>query len=112
MRRRRLILAVVVGVLVSAGLGTFFAEPVASVIEDCLKSLGFRGRRIGLSPDYYYYYLVAFLIFVVFTPPGIIVALLIARRRGPGDDETRCRKCGYILRGISEPRCPECGERI
>ena len=29
-----------------------------------------------------------------------------------GADETRCRKCGYILRGISEPRCPECGERI
>ena len=27
-------------------------------------------------------------------------------------DETRCRKCGYILRGITEPRCPECGERI
>src|SRR5689334_11366531 len=27
-------------------------------------------------------------------------------------EETRCRKCGYILRGISEPRCPECGERI
>ena len=31
----------------------------------------------------------------------------------PGDDlETRCRSCGYILRGITEPRCPECGERI
>lgn len=28
------------------------------------------------------------------------------------DGETRCRKCGYILRGITEPRCPECGERI
>ena len=28
------------------------------------------------------------------------------------DGETRCRKCSYILRGISEPRCPECGERI
>ncbi len=27
-------------------------------------------------------------------------------------DETRCRKCGYILRGIKEPRCSECGERI
>ena len=26
--------------------------------------------------------------------------------------ETRCRKCQYILRGITEPRCPECGERI
>ena len=31
----------------------------------------------------------------------------------PSDDgETHCRKCDYILRGISEPRCPECGERI
>jgi hypothetical protein len=28
------------------------------------------------------------------------------------DRETHCRKCGYILRGISEPRCSECGERI
>ena len=26
--------------------------------------------------------------------------------------ETRCRKCGYILRGIPEPRCSECGERV
>jgi len=26
--------------------------------------------------------------------------------------ETRCRKCQYILRGIPEPRCPECGENI
>ena len=30
----------------------------------------------------------------------------------PFDHETHCRRCGYILRGISEPRCPECGERI
>jgi hypothetical protein len=28
------------------------------------------------------------------------------------DGELHCRKCGYILRGISEPRCPECGEPI
>ncbi len=28
------------------------------------------------------------------------------------EPETRCRKCGYILRGITEPRCSECGERI
>ena len=30
----------------------------------------------------------------------------------PPDAETRCRKCRYILKGITEPRCPECGERI
>ncbi len=23
-----------------------------------------------------------------------------------------CLKCGYILKGLTEPRCPECGERI
>ncbi len=28
------------------------------------------------------------------------------------DSETRCRVCHYILAGINEPRCPECGERI
>lgn len=28
------------------------------------------------------------------------------------DRETRCRRCGYILRGLVEPRCPECGESI
>ncbi len=32
--------------------------------------------------------------------------------RVPRDGETRCHRCQYILRGISEPRCPECGERI
>jgi hypothetical protein len=30
----------------------------------------------------------------------------------PFDRETRCRQCAYILRGIPEPRCPECGEKI
>ncbi len=28
------------------------------------------------------------------------------------DNETRCRKCHYILRGLTAPRCPECGEPI
>lgn len=27
-------------------------------------------------------------------------------------DMTRCRKCNHILRGLTEPRCPECGEAI
>jgi hypothetical protein len=46
---------------------------------------------------------------------GFVVYGVLTRLWGPvcqTDNETRCRKCGYILRGISEPRCPECGERI
>ncbi len=45
----------------------------------------------------------------------ILVYGLLTRRyyaSRPGGGETLCRRCGYILRGISEPRCPECGERI
>ena len=51
-------------------------------------------------------------------PPVIIAGLvtyhLLTRRYGPRpvDGETRCRKCGYILRGITELRCSECGEKI
>lgn len=40
---------------------------------------------------------------------GITTAVFCPR---PVSNETRCRKCQYILRGIPEPRCPECGERI
>jgi heme A synthase len=38
--------------------------------------------------------------------------LLVFLGRARGDHETHCRKCNHILRGISEPRCSECGERI
>jgi hypothetical protein len=33
-------------------------------------------------------------------------------RRPARHEPLRCLKCGYILKGLSEPRCPECGERI
>jgi hypothetical protein len=39
---------------------------------------------------------------------GWVLVTLGARR----DGETRCRQCRYILRGLSVPRCPECGEAI
>lgn len=47
--------------------------------------------------------------------PTLFVYGLLTRRyyRTKGhDDELRCRKCQYILRGLTEPRCPECGEAI
>jgi hypothetical protein len=46
---------------------------------------------------------------------AFIVYGVLTRLAGPSlprDPETRCRRCNYILRGLSEPRCPECGERI
>jgi len=43
---------------------------------------------------------------------GMYVVLTHFYANGHIDNEIHCRECGYILRGISEPRCPECGERI
>ena len=47
---------------------------------------------------------------------AILIYVKLTRRFHPKadflDGETRCRKCGYILKGITEPRCSECGERI
>jgi hypothetical protein len=55
---------------------------------------------------------------IVYTTPTVVASLvvyaLLTRAFGPPvlDGELHCRKCDYILRGLSEPRCPECGEVI
>ena len=45
---------------------------------------------------------------------AVFMYSIMTQKYGPNswEHETRCRKCDYILRGITEPRCPECGERI
>lgn len=37
---------------------------------------------------------------------------LIKRHEPEIKPETYCRYCGHILRGLSAPRCPECGRSI
>ena len=55
-----------------------------------------------------------FLYMVGIGPIAVVVFAFLTRRYRPvwADRETRCRKCHYILKGVTEPRCPECGERI
>jgi hypothetical protein len=42
------------------------------------------------------------------------VRWLLSRYLGdePIRGESHCRRCNHILRGLSQPRCPECGEAI
>ncbi len=57
--------------------------------------------------------IVVFSLSVFLTAP--IVATVLAHVLTPRetkDGHTRCGKCGYILKGLTEPRCSECGERI
>ena len=50
---------------------------------------------------------------VVFAAPTVAAVLAhMLTPKEPKDGHTRCGKCGYILKGLTEPRCSECGERI
>jgi hypothetical protein len=53
---------------------------------------------------------------LLLSTPSVLVGMLAfnwLHTRGVRDDgHLHCLKCGYILKGITEPRCPECGERI
>ena len=65
-----------------------------------------RGGSVG-----YWYSILVLSIFLV----GPITAAVLAHMLTPKetkDGHTRCGKCGYILKGLTEPRCSECGERI
>ncbi len=43
---------------------------------------------------------------------GVLFYAWRTRRDFPRDGLTRCGHCSYILKGLSEPRCPECGTRL
>jgi len=102
----RFILVVVVGsLLVSASI--FLLGPRVFNATQAVSA----GLLPQWMPDVVSAFLVDVPALLICTVPAVAVTALVAlhRRR---DDDCRCRKCGYILRGISEPRCPECGERI
>ncbi len=47
--------------------------------------------------------------------PGALAALYTYHRltfKFYRDEYTRCGTCGYVLKGLTEPRCPECGKPI
>jgi len=49
---------------------------------------------------------------VMLTVCSLVGWALVTLGEVRGDGELRCRKCSHILRGLSQPRCPECGEPI
>ena len=61
-----------------------------------------RALRIGLQN--------AFALVLCLATYGVLTRTL--GPRVPSDGHLRCRKYQHILRGLTEPRCPECGEAI
>lgn len=88
-----------------------FNESVLSLFTD--KVVKLIGRRFRNRVTWHLSYAVATSV------PAAMVAVFafsaFTRWLGPApepDPHTRCRRCHYILFGLTEARCPECGERI
>ena len=88
---------------IAVGVGVGFSTALNVLLVYCLPLWAFASTPVQLS--------------LPFSRAGVAVVAygLLTRWFAPPcvhDRETRCRNCTYILRGITEPRCPECGERI
>lgn len=79
--------------------------PVPASLTDRLVNQPNRGTFFNLSETA----LIATLPLIgIATYAGLSWWFPVADRTG----HTCCRKCGYILRDLTEPRCPGCGEPI
>ncbi len=72
-------------------------------------SWGFTGYKAWVGWTVAPMYMVISIMLTVCACIGWVMINIHEMRR---DGQTRCRKCGHILRGLSEPRCPECGTEI
>jgi hypothetical protein len=68
-----------------------------------------RSLTDGVRGCLYFFYSTMFPMLICLSAYGILTSLFSLKRP---DNETHCRRCGYILCGITEPQCSECGERI
>jgi hypothetical protein len=88
----------------------FWRATIAAVVGTLFSVISI-GLSLALISAAYRWLLFPVVIAFMFT--SCLIAGVLAGIWCPkSDNETRCRKCGYILRGIPEPRCSECGERI
>ena len=100
MKIERAWLRIIVSVIAGGFVGFACQMVVINVITAVVTGrLGYSYLMLGASV-----YLIAPL------AAAVLVHALTPREKKDG--HTRCGKCGYILKGLTEPRCSECGERI
>lgn len=90
---------------------------LAIVASECRLSSGINllDRRVFGTEEVYTYrnmILPKVVAWLIYSIPASLAGLFTYRKLQQNASETRCRRCGYILRGLDVPRCSECGERI
>ena len=78
-----------------------------------LRMYGFTGSGPGLKWFYLAWaYLPAVIPYLIAFAFAMPFYHFLVRPSQMADGYTRCGGCGHILKGLSEPRCPECGLKI
>lgn len=112
-RRRLLAIAVGLGVAYAAA-----ALTVASALALGFDSLSHAAWHLPLPRSAawiaFWDYLGIGVLLAPALATSVVSALLVAKRTMPrlSGAEPCCRRCGYMLRGLDAPRCPECGTPI
>ena len=105
MRWRRAIVAVVVGMVVTCVVYAVSIPYVLAYVQEVILRVF---PRTG-----FWRWVPGIVTMTIINVPGMVAAMLIyGTGKQPNDSHTHCVKCNYILKGLTEPRCPECGERI
>ncbi len=105
-----------IAILIVYGLGIIWAGYGYSLYTDLYVAINtlLRGGA-GPSRGLIFGIVLATVWYLPFAVLALVMYGGLTRIYGPRaivDNETRCRQCRYILRGITEPRCPECGHAI
>lgn len=88
---------------------------VLLVVVSVLSSL-FLGDSTGLVGRIVQILIVFAVLGALFGAPMALVGMVVAgpriRRSGRAFGPHYCKACGYSLRGLTEPKCPECGRTL
>ncbi len=79
------------------GLVSYLASSVAYVLR---------------SPGSILYSIMLLTYYAALTASGVSFVVACFKDARKDIEHLRCLNCGYILKGLSEPRCPECGQKI
>ncbi len=102
-RRCAIILAFLMGLMAAAGITTGVVLLISNIVMFCE---GLWGGVLGRSDQWF---------FAPGVVAGIIYGTIWARSEAKFQREEywtthgRCKHCGYQLRRLGEPQCPECG---
>ena len=108
----RMLLAVAVAALLGAVATHLLWRYVAALHSLVYDELWLWGLRPGARLHVPVLEFVFGLAYPFSTLVAVGVYTLLAFRRRPPDGNTYCGSCGYILKGLTVPRCPECGKPI